>query len=660
MSAQVLHNRAPLISAALFLAAALLCWMLIASHLPKLLEPTGSYDVERMIALYSTLPRMVTALLCGAALSLSGVLLQIVLRNPLASPTTLGVSAGAHLALVLATLFAPVLIAFSRDLVAAAGSVVAAGLVFALVARRNFSPFTLILGGLVVSLYCGAAATLLVLLNDRYLASLFIWGAGSLSQQDWTIPLGLAPKLAALGVAAVLLLRPLAVLNVGDDAARALGAKPGLLRALTVAVATGLAALVTSAVGVIGFIGLAAPALARIAGARTIPSQMLWSTLIGGSLLFLTDNAIQVLAGSLSNFVPTGAVTALFGSPLLLLLLGRIKSVSAPESPPQAIKRWSLPQIPTLFIAFFGPACLFVLAILFGKNADGSWGFIAASPAFDMLLDLRAPRSLSAAAAGAMLAVAGVILQRLSGNDMASPEVLGVSSGAMLGLAFGVFFIAPSQTVPLVITGSIGALVIMSLVLFINRKSGFQAERMVLAGIAFTALLDAFVGALAATGDPRSLLLLRWMSGSTYGADFSAASLLTYLAVLLIAATLLLVRWVDLLELGAGTADALGVPVKRARGLLFCLAGLLTAAATLSVGPLSFIGLMAPHIARQLGFTRARGQLLVSISAGATLMLIADWIGRYGYFPFEMPSGLISALVGTPFLMLLLSRRSAQ
>ncbi|WP_153771101.1 Fe(3+)-hydroxamate ABC transporter permease FhuB [Labrenzia sp. CE80] len=659
MSVHTMSNRAPLISAGLFLAAAFLCWLLLSSHLPTLLLQPDGYDVERMITLYSTLPRMATALLCGAALSLSGVLLQIVLRNPLASPTTLGVSAGAHLALVLATLFAPALISFSRDLVAAAGSAVAAGLVFALVARRNFSPVTLILGGLVVSLYCGAAATLLVLLNDRFLASLFIWGAGSLSQQDWSIPVGLAPKFAVLALATLFLLRPLAVLNVGDEAARALGGRPELLRALTVAIAIGLAALVTSAVGVIGFIGLAAPALARISGARTIGSQVLWSTLIGSSLLFLTDNALQVLAGSLSNFVPTGAVTALFGSPLLLLLLGRIKTAAVPESPPEVAKRWSISLRPTLFLVALVPASMLALAILVGRDADGSWGLLTSNPAYDMLLDLRVPRSLNAAAAGAMLAVAGVILQRLSGNDMASPEVLGVSSGAMLGLAFGVFFIAPGQTVSLVVAGSIGALLIMSLVLLINRRTGFQAEGMVLAGIAFTALLDAFIGALAATGDLRSLLLLRWMSGSTYGADWQVAVLLMCFAVVLILAALALFRWIDLLELGAGAANALGVPVKPARGLLFCLAGLLTAAATLSVGPLSFIGLMSPHIARQLGFTRALGQLLVSISAGASLMLLADWIGRYGYFPFEMPSGLISALVGTPFLMILLSRRQA-
>ncbi|MCV6574752.1 MAG: Fe(3+)-hydroxamate ABC transporter permease FhuB [Cohaesibacter sp.] len=652
-----MSNRAPLLFTALFLLAAYLCWLLLAPHWSVLITEATIYDVERMIALYATLPRMATALLSGAALSLSGCLLQIALKNNLASPTTLGVSAGAHLALVLASLFAPALIAYSRDLVAAIGGLTAAGLVFALVSKRNVSPVTLVLGGLVVSLYFGAAATVLTLLNDRYLASLFIWGAGSLSQQDWSIPLNLIWKLSILIGLAALLVRPLAILSLGDEAAKSLGASPGNVRLWTVALAVGLAVLVTSSVGVIGFIGLAAPTLARLAGARTIMSQLIWSTLIGSALLFLTDNAIQYLAGSLSSLVPTGAVTALLGSPLLLLLLRKTKSLQKPQASLEIIKRASYSRTAMVLLALLPPLLLLGASIVFGRTATGEWDILTAMPASDLVFELRTPRVLSAAAAGCLLAMAGVILQRLSGNEMASPEVVGVSSGAMLGLAFAVFFIASDQLFALILCASVGAFAIMGLIVFMNRKSGFQAERMVLAGIAFSALLDALIGALSATGDLRSLILLRWMSGSTYGASLSSTSVLIISACLLLVSVLALVRWMEALELGAGPARSLGVPVNRARAILFLMAGLMTAAATLSVGPLSFIGLMAPHIARQLGFTRAKGQILISACAGASLMIVADWIGRYGYFPYEIPSGLISALVGTPFLMFLLSRR---
>ena len=657
MTAASLRNRAPLLSAALFAAAGALCWLVLAPHIAAL-TPAAGYDIGRMITLYSTLPRMATALLCGAALALSGVIFQIALRNNLASPTTLGVSAGAHLALVLASLFAPSVLLLGRDIVAALGSGIAASLVFALVARRDFSPIALVLSGLVVSLYCGAAATLLVLLNDRYLVSLFIWGAGSLSQQDWSVATSLAPKLLVLILCAGLLIRPLELLNLGDASSKALGASPKRLRFFAIAVAVGLAAIVTSAVGVIGFIGLAAPTLARLAGARRVGSQILWSTVIGAGLLFLTDNAIQLLAGPLANFLPTGAVTALFGSPLLLLLLRSMTAERPMQPKAGSTARWKGSCGLSIALGVFPPLLILGLAVAIGRTPDGGWSMLS-SAEWSIVSDFRVPRVLNAMTAGIMLALAGVLLQRLSRNDMASPEVLGVSSGAMLGLAAGVFVFSGLQTFPLIVCASLGALAVLLGILLLNRTSGFQAERMVLAGIAFAALLDALIGALAAAGDPRSLVLLRWMSGSTYGATWQSAAITIGVCLSLGLMALSAFRWLDILDLGASSAQALGVPVKKARVLLFVLAGLLTATATLSVGPLSFVGLMAPHIARQLGFVRALPQLLVAASSGASLMVFADWVGRNANFPFDMPAGLISALIGTPLLMLLLSRKRA-
>ncbi len=183
---------------------------------PALSAPTGlGYDIQRMVLYYSTLPRLATALLAGAALALSGALFQQVLRNPLADPTTLGVSAGANLALVLVSLFIPGLLGVGRDAVALAGSSAAAAIIVGFGARRGFSPYSLVLSGLVLSLWCGALAAILTYLNQRYLASLFIWGAGSLAQQSWAIPLSLIWKLAAVSIVCALVIRPLSLLDLG-------------------------------------------------------------------------------------------------------------------------------------------------------------------------------------------------------------------------------------------------------------------------------------------------------------------------------------------------------------------------------------------------------------------------------------------------------------
>jgi len=647
----------PLLALALAGPAAALTYLVLAPGLAALGAPAGGFDPARMLLLYSDLPRLTTALVAGAALGLSGTLLQQVLRNPLASPTTLGLSAGANLALALATLYAPGLYMFGRDPVALAGSLVAGLLVLGLSARRGFSPITLVLGGLVVGLYCGALASLLTLLNDRYLASLFIWGSGSLQQQDWSVPLSLAPRVAVLAVIAVLLARPLTLLALPDENTRGLGLNTVTVRWGGAAIALALAAVVTAAVGVIGFIGLIAPTVARIAGARTFAARLAWSPLIGALLLWFTDAAVTVLSGPLASFVPTGAITAVFGSPLLFLLLPRLRVVD--RRPPadrtvRTVRRVNTPLVLAALAA--GLVGLAVAAVLVGRATDGGWDAVTAS-ILPYVLDWRLPRVLAALSAGAMLAAAGVILQRLTANDMASPEVIGVSAGATMGLAVSLVLVAvPSVAMQLGFSFT-GAALVLALIFLVAGRSGFAPERIVLAGIALNAMLDAFVGLFAAAGDPRALRLLNWMAGSTYGIELTPALTAFGLSVGLVALACLTMRWLDILPLGTATSQSLGIAVKRTRGLLFTAAVGLTAAATLVVGPLSFVGLMAPHIARELGLKRALPQLLGAALCGAALMVIADFIGRNAHFPYQLPAGLLSALVGAPFLMLLLLKR---
>lgn len=654
---QLARNNGPLVVAGLLaLAAATLTAMLAAPVLPVFGEPGAGFDIERMVFLYSTLPRAVTAILCGAALALAGTILQQVLSNPLASPTTLGISAGAHLALALATLLAPGLLGFGRDAVALCGSAVAALVVFGLTARRGFQPLALVLAGLVVSLYCGALASLLVLLNERYLVSLFIWGAGSLAQQDWHIPLALLPKLVVLTVMTAFAARPLALLGLGEQSASALGLSVAMVRTGALAIAVALSAVVASAVGVIGFVGLVAPTLARLAGARRFQSQLLWSPLIGAALLLATDSAVQWMAGAAGAFLPTGAVTAVFGSPLLLLLLPRLCRTAGPrDGEPDAADRIVRRSSEPLAVLGAGLVIVLTLAIFLGRASDGGWQWLG-SEAWGALLPWRLPRVIAAGAAGAMLAVAGTILQRMTGNPMASPEILGISAGAALGVTAGLFLSAGFGFAGNLSFAALGAVLVMAAILALGRRSGFAPQRVLLAGIALTALMDALVGVLAASGDPRALRLLRWMSGSTYGIDATMATAVLGLAACVIPAALLARRWLDILPLGGDMASALGVSAPLSRGLLLVLSAIMSASATLIVGPLSFVGLMAPHVAREAGLIRALPQTAGAALAGAGLMVAADWAGRMIAFPYQMPAGLVSALIGAPFLMVLLHR----
>jgi iron complex transport system permease protein len=257
-----------------------------------------------------------------------------------------------------------------------------------------------------------------------------------------------------------------------------------------------------------------------------------------------------------------------------------------------------------------------------------------------------------------MLAVAGSILQRLTGNEMASPEVLGISAGATFGVAIALFAVAPgfSGQFAFAVAGAISVLVV---IFASSRRSAFAPERVLLAGIALSAMVDAVVGVLSSTGDPRAVLLMRWMSGSTYLIEGSTAATEVALGAVLIAVSLAVRRWLDILPLGPSPSAAVGIPLARSRFALFGLAGLLTAAATLTVGPLSFIGLMGPHLAREAGLARALPQMLGAALIGGGLMVAADFVGRTIVSPYQIPAGLVSALIGAPFLMLMMRKRGA-
>ncbi|MGO8505013.1 Fe(3+)-hydroxamate ABC transporter permease FhuB [Rhizobium leguminosarum] len=629
-------------------------WFLAAPALSEMARP--NYDVTRMVFTYSTLPRLATALIAGAALALSGALFQQVLRNPLADPTTLGVSAGANLALVVTSLFLPDLLGAGRDLVALIGSATAAAIVVSLGARRGFSPYSLVLSGLVLSLWCGGLAAILTYLNQRYLSSLFIWGAGSLAQQSWVIPLSLLWKLAVVAIGCAFVMRPLSLLDLGESSSTALGVRLVRLRFVVVALAVALAAFVTSAVGVIGFIGLVAPTIARLSGARRPTQLILWSPLIGAGLLFFADSILQLVAGGLGDFLPTGAVTAIFGSPLLLALLPRLKIRHRLQS--QAFsrsRRWDGTR--PVIVAAAGLLVLLMVSVFVGRDVNGGWALASGEFSVDVLA-IRIPKILAALASGAMLAVAGSILQRLTGNEMASPEVLGISAGATFGVAIALFAVAPGFSGQFAFAVA-GAISVLFVIFVSSRRSAFAPERVLLAGIALSAMVDAVVGVLSSTGDPRAVLLMRWMSGSTYLIEGSTAAIEVVLGAVLITVSLAARRWLDILPLGPSPSAAVGIPLAKSRFALFGLAGLLTAAATLTVGPLSFIGLMGPHLAREAGLARALPQMVGAALIGGGLMVAADFVGRTIVSPYQIPAGLVSALIGAPFLMLMMRKRGA-
>ena len=611
-------------------------------------------DARQAVIHFSWLPRLVVCLLAGAALGLAGTLMQQVLRNPLASPTTLGVASGAQLALMMVTLFAPSWLLIGREWIAMAGGSLAMGLVFALAWRRQLNPVVIVFAGLVINLYLAAISMGLLLFFQEELKGLLVWGSGSLAQNSWSGVLYLLPRLLVAVVLAALLVRPLAVLELDDASARSLGVSLKQLRFAGLGLAVFITACVVSVVGLIGFIGLAAPVMVRMLGVRQLGLRLLWAPVLGALLLAATDLLLQSLTRFWPVLIPTGAMTALLGAPLLLWLIPRLSFKATPRAAVGLVV--ARHPAPARFIAILvaGLVAVMLASLLVGQGMDGwhwpSWFRWQAQ------LEWRLPRTLAAGAAGVLLALAGTLLQRVSNNPMASPELLGVSGGTFMGV-LATALLLPALPLPLMLLGGVlGAFVCLLLLVLINRKNGFQPERILLSGIAITALFEPLQAIALANGDLRVQQLLSWMSGSTYYVTPPVAYGLTGLALLMLAACLLVSRWLDLMPMGPAVATALGIRLNRAQLIILLLVAVLTASATMVIGPLSFAGLLAPHMAKLMGLVRARWHLLGAAGCGALLMVLADWVGQQILFPQEVPVGLVSTLLGGAYFMWCLRR----
>ncbi|WP_429193182.1 Fe(3+)-hydroxamate ABC transporter permease FhuB [Aeromonas salmonicida] len=641
------------------LTLSLACWEL-ARQLPSVLWWQTLFapnldDARQAVVHFSWLPRLTVTLLAGAALGLAGTLMQQVLRNPLASPTTLGVASGAQLALMMVTLFAPSWLLLGREWIAMAGGSLAMALVFALAWRRQLNPVVIVFAGLVINLYLAAISMGLLLFFQEELKGLLVWGSGSLAQNSWNGVSYLLPRLLVAGGLAAALVRPLAVLELDDASARSLGVSLQHLRLAGLGLAVFVTACVVSVVGLIGFIGLAAPAMVRLLGIRQLGQRLLWAPVLGALLLAATDLLLQSVSRFWPMLIPTGAMTALLGAPLLLWLIPRLslKSGTPKASTGLLVARHPAPtRLITLLLLGLGLAI--IGSLLFGQGMHGwSW---PSWLRWQAQLEWRLPRTLAAGAAGILLALAGTLLQRVSNNPMASPELLGVSGGTFMGV-IATALLLPALPLPMMLLGGlIGAFSCLLLLVLVNRKHGFQPERILLSGIAITALFEPLQAIALANGDMRVQQLLSWMSGSTYYVTLPVAYGLVGLAVLMLAACLLISRWLDLLPMRPALATALGIRLNRAQLAILLLVAVLTASATLVVGPLSFVGLLAPHMAKLMGLVRARWHLLGAAASGALLMVSADWIGQQILFPQDVPVGLVSTLLGGAYFMWCLRR----
>jgi iron complex transport system permease protein len=309
---------------------------------------------------------------------------------------------------------------------------------------------------------------------------------------------------------------------------------------------------------------------------------------------------------------------------------------------------------------------LHTLAILL--NQTGLFHFPRAWPAADEIIitQLRMPRAVGAALVGGALATAGVLFQALLRNPLADPLLLGTSSGAALGAT--VAFIVPSSVtwlgyglVP--VFGFAGALLAVTLVYWLATSRGHTpVVTLLLAGVAVSALLSAAQTLLAALSPAiarRIVSLYLWLAGGITVYRWQETVPVVILVVVGLVGAFYLAPTLDAFALGESMAAHLGVPVDRRKVLIVAVAALLVAAAVSISGLVGFVGLVAPHVCRLLLGPRHRLLLPAAALAGATFVVIADVLARTLVAPEELPLGVLTALVGGPFFLVLLRRAGA-
>jgi len=317
-------------------------------------------------------------------------------------------------------------------------------------------------------------------------------------------------------------------------------------------------------------------------------------------------------------------------------------------------------KLASAVVTFVG---MFVASMILGAadlSVQDVWMALTSSHTNDQILiirEIRLPREIAAIVVGAALAVSGAIMQGLTRNPIADPGLLGLTAGASAALAVTLAFIPSANYYALTIACFLGAAIGACMVFGIGamRRGGFSPFRMVLAGAAVSAFLYAIaegVGLYYRISKDVSM----WTAGGLVGTAWSQLQIIVPFITVGILVSLLLSRQLTILSLSEDVAVGLGQRIVLIKSVLFLIIIILAGSSVALVGNLAFVGLIVPHLARAIVGTDYRLIIPMSVVLGATLMLLADTLGRTVNAPYETPVAALVAIMGIPFFLFIVRR----
>ncbi|MBE0336788.1 FecCD family ABC transporter permease [Paenibacillus sp. 23TSA30-6] len=273
-----------------------------------------------------------------------------------------------------------------------------------------------------------------------------------------------------------------------------------------------------------------------------------------------------------------------------------------------------------------------------------------------ILMDLRLPRVLVGLLVGACLAASGALLQGVMKNPLADPGIIGVSAGGGLAAVITMVML-PQLSYLLPVTAFLGAFLSAIVIYLLAWDRGASPVKIVLAGVAINALLGALTNGVMVMYSDRVQAVLPWLSGGLNGRSWHHLEFMAPYAIIGLIASLFAIKPANLLLLGDDSAQLLGQRVELQRLLIILLSALLAGTAVSVAGLIGFVGLVVPHVIRLLIGEDYRFLLPLSILGGGTLVVLADTVARSWFDPIELPVGILLAVIGAPFFLILLKKR---
>ncbi|MBZ2174651.1 iron ABC transporter permease [Schnuerera sp. xch1] len=606
------------------------------------------------------LPRLIIGMIAGGALGISGALFQSIMRNPLASASTLGINAGAYFSVSLFTIFLPnfTVIPFFPALAGALGTAI---IVMNLGGGRKANPVQMTLAGVALSLVFSSMTSALQILFENETKGLFLWGSGSLVQTSWRGINFSFPIVSLCLFFSLVIASKIDILELGDDIATSLGLRVNLYRYIGIAIGVVATSSVIAVVGPIGFVGLVAPHIMKRIGFKKHIHIFILS-FIWGAVILIGADVLSRLFTKGSYELPVGAFTAIIGAPWLIYLA--YKTGKHIEKTPHGllvqVSKKRLPYSILTSILLISILIVFFISLRYGGQEYSIKEIIETilgngNGISNMIINkVRLPRVLTALLAGIVLAVSGFLLQTVLNNTLADPSTLGVTPGSALGALFTIYFLPKMSNIMIPISAFIGAILASFVIFGISKKSKYNPSMLVLVGMAVTALCQAGVNIIIINTTVGKSASLVWLAGSTYASTWNNVVTLLVSMLIMLPIAWLLCKDLDAIMLGQDVATAIGSDVTRIRILASVVGIFLSAVAVSTVGTVGFIGLLAPHMARFLVGVKHRKSLPIVSLLGGLLLLSANFIGSTIIYPNEIPSGLIVSVIGAPYFLWLL------